>query len=95
MKNQISISFLVETNSTRNPWNVDMHGNSVEGGALNANYTLVDAVAKISSDFGNLGLEYGKDFKFDDRSWSEDGDKIVFNVDNAKYQEALIVKVKQ
>ena len=30
--------------SNRHPWNTDAQGNSIEGGALNANYTLVDAV---------------------------------------------------
>lgn len=32
------------------------------GGALNAGYTPVDALARVSNILGQLGLEYGKDF---------------------------------
>lgn len=38
------------------------------GGALNAGYTPVDALARITNTLGLLGLEYGKHFywsKFD------------------------------
>ena len=32
------------------------------GGALNAGYTPVDALALVSNLLGQIGLEYGKDF---------------------------------
>ena len=32
------------------------------GGALNAGYTPVDALARISNLLGQIGLEYNKDF---------------------------------
>lgn len=34
----------------------------VEGGGLNANYQQVDAVAKICTICGELGLKYNEDF---------------------------------
>ena len=34
----------------------------VGGGALNASYTVVDAVANICTVAGNLGMRYGRDF---------------------------------
>jgi hypothetical protein len=33
-----------------------------EGGALNAGYTTVDGLARISNTLGHLGLQYGRDF---------------------------------
>lgn len=33
-----------------------------ERGALNAGYTTVDGLARISNTLGHLGLQYGKDF---------------------------------
>jgi hypothetical protein len=38
------------------------HLGSAEGGALNAGYTPVDALCKISNELGRHGLEYGKDW---------------------------------
>lgn len=32
------------------------------GGALNAGYTTVDGLARISNMLGHLGLQYGRDF---------------------------------
>ena len=37
-------------------------GTAVEGGALNANYKDVEAVAIVCNTLGKAGLEYGKDF---------------------------------
>ena len=34
----------------------------IGGGALNASYTVVDAVANICAVAGNLGMKYGRDF---------------------------------
>ena len=35
-----------------------------EGGGLNANYLIVEAVAVVSSRLGGAGLVYGEDFVF-------------------------------
>ena len=51
-----------------------------EGGALNANYTLVDAACKVTYDFSRKGLEYGKDFRFDDQG------RTVFGFDGVKFK---------
>jgi hypothetical protein len=39
-------------------------GTSQEGGALNANYRDVEALAIIANRLGQYSLEYGKDFQF-------------------------------
>jgi len=41
------------------------HLGSAEGGALNAGYTPIDALCKISNELGKHGLEYGKDWWWD------------------------------
>ena len=51
--------------STRSPYLTDSQGNSVEGGALNANYRTVEAIAMICNHLGQLGLIYGEDFVWD------------------------------
>jgi len=43
-----------------------------EGGALNADYTVVEAVAVICAKAGNLGLKYGEDFY-----WQSSGNGTV------------------
>ena len=50
--------------SQRPPWR-----DIPEGGGLNANYTLVDAVARVCNYLGRFGFEYGKkkDFYWLDR----------------------------
>jgi len=39
-------------------------GTTVEGGALNANYRDVEALAIVANRLGQYSLEYGKDFHF-------------------------------
>jgi hypothetical protein len=51
-----------------------------EGGALNANYTLVDAACQVTYDFARKGLEYGKDFRFDG------GGRTVFGFDGVMFK---------
>jgi hypothetical protein len=46
-------------------------GTSVEGGALNANYKEVDAVASLSNKLGQLGYVYGKDWYWQDSGCDE------------------------
>lgn len=77
------VAFITEDISDRAP-----HLNR-PGGALNANYTQVDAVARVSAKCGELGLKYGKDFV-----WSSMGSgKITFRLKDEKYKTMLGLKV--
>ena len=48
-----------------NAWSVRPNHLSGEGGALNAGYTPVDALARISNLLGQHGLQYGVDFEWE------------------------------
>jgi|TARA_B100001964_G_scaffold192604_2_gene215377 hypothetical protein len=48
-----------------------------EGGALNANYRQSEALAILCNKLGQQGLEYGKDFYWEDTNW--DGVVLTFN----------------
>lgn len=61
----------------------------MEGGALNANYTLVDAVAVICTKCGEMGLKYGEDFYWEGASM----DGVRFSFKNPKYIMALGLSV--
>lgn len=78
-----SISFKSDEVSNRDP-----HLNQ-PGGALNANYTQVDAVARISAKCGELGLKYGDDF-----IWASAGsENVSFLLRDPKYATMLGLKV--
>jgi len=49
----------------------------IGGGALNAGYDTVDAIANICTTAGNLGLKYGKDFIWSHTDWDEDDDDCI------------------
>jgi hypothetical protein len=67
----------------------------VGGGALNANYTFVDAVANICTTMGNMGLVYGKDFFWAYHGYDDDMDDcITLMVKDEKYSTALHLKLK-
>tara|TARA_B100000214_G_scaffold307717_2_gene238987 strand:+ start:771 stop:1109 length:339 start_codon:yes stop_codon:yes gene_type:complete len=67
----------------------------VEGGALNAGYTTVDAVANLCTTAGNLGMVYGKDFIWSHTGWDEkDDDAIVLLVKEEKYETFLQLAIK-
>jgi len=71
--------------STRMPYKTDSQGNSVEGGALNANYTTVDAVAKVCNTLGIHGYVYGRDFIWQDQGYTDDlDDAIIIAYDDVK-----------
>jgi hypothetical protein len=71
--------------STRTPYLTDSQGNSVEGGALNANYTTVDAVAKVCNTLGIHGYVYGRDFVWQDQGYTDDlDDAIIIEYDDVK-----------
>jgi len=71
--------------SDRTPYKTDANGNSVEGGALNANYTTVEAVAKVCNTLGKHGFLYGRDFVWTDQGWTDDmDDAIIFEYSDPK-----------
>ena len=73
--------------STRQPYLTDSQGNSVDGGALNANYTTVDAVAKVCNTLGIHGYVYGRDFIWQDQGYTDDLDYAIiieYNDDKIK-----------
>ena len=49
----------------------------IGGGALNASYTLVDAVANICSTLGNAGYIYGRDYIWAYQGYDDDMDDTV------------------
>ena len=76
--------------STRMPYLTDSQGNSVEGGALNANYTTVDAVAKVCNTLGIHGYVYGRDFIWQDQGYTEDlDDAIIIEYNDDKIKTLL------
>jgi hypothetical protein len=79
----------VEKISSRTPYKTDAHGNSVEGGALNANYTLVDAVARVCNTLGRHGYVYGKDFVWDDSEHTDELEEAL----SIRYDDPQILTV--
>ena len=53
---------IIDKVSNRDRYIGETSGDTVEGGALNANYRTVEAVAKVSAILGRSGYEYGQDF---------------------------------
>ena len=79
--------------SKRNSYNTDANGRSIEGGALNANYTLVDAVGNVCNFLGKHGYTYRKDFIWDDHGWMGNmDDGIVLKYDDPKLATLLGIK---
>jgi len=75
--------------SSRQPYLTDSQGNSVEGGALNADYTTVDAVANICNKLGKAGFTYRKDFIWDDTTWTDSMEDAI----SLKYSDPKILTV--
>ena len=75
-----------------------------EGGALNAGYTPVDALCKISNELGKHGLEYNKDWWWEgfntDYAASRDLDNLHefsyrVNLCFAKKEHTLLLPLKE
>ena len=49
----------------------------IGGGALNASYTFVDAVANVCSHMGNAGYKYGRDYIWAFHGYDEDMEDTV------------------
>ena len=80
-----TVTLRIAEHSTRTPYLTDSRGNSVEGGALNANYTTVDAVAKVCNTLGIHGYVYGRDFVWKDQGYTDDlDDAIILSYDDIK-----------
>ena len=58
-----------------------------EGGALNANYRQVDAVAKVAEICGRLGLKYQTDWYWETCS----SDNIIISFSEEKYATMVIL----
>jgi len=72
-----TVALKTAEHSTRTPYLTDSQGNSVEGGALNANYTTVDAVAKVCNMLGIHGYVYGRDFIWQDQGYTDNLDDAI------------------
>ena len=83
-------SFTIDINkvTSRDRWIGETTGRPVEGGACNANYRQVEAIAKVSNHLGNMGLEYGKDFYWEGFYL----DKLTISLNDSKI--VLIEKLK-
>ena len=80
-----TVTLKTAEHSTRMPYQTDAYGNSVEGGALNANYTTVDAVARVCNMLGIHGYVYGRDFIWQDQGYTDDlDDAIIIAYDDVK-----------
>ena len=69
----------------------------IGGGALNAGYDTVDAVANICTTAGNLGMKYGKDFIWAGTGFSDDDamdDTITLLVKEDKYESFLQLAIQ-
>ena len=67
----------------------------IGGGALNASYTFVDAVANICTTAGNLGMKYGKDFVWGYHGYDKAGDDCITPlVKDEKYETFLHLALK-
>ena len=70
----------------------------IGGGALNAGYDTVDAVANICTTAGNLGMKYGKDFIWAYAGYEDVGEDldecITLMVKEEKYESFLQLAIQ-
>ena len=86
----IEVTLDIDKISKRDEYIGQSTGTSVEGGALNANYRTVEAVAKVSAILGRSGYEYGKDFVWTDHSYDNDMEEtVVFKFNDEKIKTLL------
>ena len=67
----IEVTLDIDKISKRDEYIGQSTGTSVEGGALNANYREVDAVARVANYMGMLGYKYEKDWHWEDAGCDE------------------------
>ncbi len=81
---------IIDKVSKRDRYIGETSGDTVEGGALNANYRTVEAVAKVSAILGGSGYEYGKDFVWTDHSYDDAMEEtVVFKFNDEKIKTLL------
>ena len=81
---------IIDKVSNRDRYIGGTSGDTIEGGALNANYRTVEAVAKVSAILGRSGYEYGKDFIWTDHSYDDDMEEtVVFKFNDEKIKTLL------
>ena len=59
-----SFSLRVLSVSDRTPFSQEINERDGEGGALNADYRVVEAIARVTNKLGMRGLVYGQHFVF-------------------------------
>tara|TARA_Y100000588_G_scaffold48705_1_gene45860 strand:- start:3020 stop:3280 length:261 start_codon:yes stop_codon:yes gene_type:complete len=67
----IEVTLDIDKISKRDEYIGQSTGTSVEGGALNANYREVDAVARVANFMGMVGYKYEKDWHWEDAGCDE------------------------
>ena len=81
---------IIDKVSNRDRYIGETSGDTIEGGALNANYRTVEAVAKVSTLLGKSGYHYGKDFVWTDHSYDDDmNETVVFKFNDEKIRTLL------
>ena len=86
----IEVTLDVDKISKRDHYIGESTGTSVEGGALNANYRTVEAVAKVSALLGMAGYRYDSDFVWSEQSYNDNMDEtVVFKFNDPKIKTLL------
>jgi len=81
----IEVTLNVDNISKRDHYIGESQGTSIEGGALNANYREVDAVARVANYMGTIGYKYEKDWY-----WEGHGcDEIIIKVKDKRIASQL------
>jgi hypothetical protein len=81
---------VIDKITTRDEYIGQSTGTSVEGGALNANYRTVEAVAKVSALLGMAGYRYDSDFVWSEQSYNDNMDEtVVFKFNDPKIKTLL------
>ena len=81
----IEVTLDIDTISKRDHYIGESQGTSIEGGALNANYRDVDAVARVANFLGTIGYTYDKDWY-----WENAGcDELVIKVKDKRVAAQL------
>ena len=68
---------------------------TIGGGALNASYTFVDAVANVCSTMGNAGYVYGRDYYWAYQGYNDElEDTVTLYVNDEKIRTWLHLSAK-
>jgi hypothetical protein len=80
-----------------NGWTDRRNNLPMEGGALNAGYTPVDALCHISNVLGKHGLVYNQDWWWEGfgHDWKHGTESYLINLQFAKEEYKLLIPLKQ